>query len=94
MLKKKASCDKIILIEEIIMKRKLGLLADCITTQEPWKTLRLMKEVGFETFFTLYYDDDTLENLRNTANELDMEFEFIQNYIKNLSNLFFQKSSK
>ena len=59
------------------MDRKLGFYVNCINSAKPWETLRVGKSLGFQTFFTTDYDDETLSKLKNTADELDMQFEFI-----------------
>lgn len=59
------------------MDRKLGLYLGCIKTDKQWETLRVANSIGFKSFFTGLYDDQSLEMLKSTADELGMEFEFI-----------------
>ena len=59
------------------MDRKIGLYLGCINSQKQLETLNEIKEIGFNSFFTCLYDDDSLEKLKKTTDETKMTFEFI-----------------
>ncbi len=59
------------------MKRKLGIVSDCIIKESPIVTLDRIKEIGFEAFFTGYIDIETVSALKNKAEKLGLDFEFI-----------------
>ena len=58
-------------------KRKLGIIADCIIEKDPVSTLELIKEAGFDCFFTHYTDEKIVAALKAKADQLGLEFEFI-----------------
>ena len=47
------------------MKRKLGIISDCMRGQDPVETLDKIKEIGFDSFFTGRIDVETVSKLRN-----------------------------
>lgn len=60
-----------------LFKRKLGVVADCIRENNPVDTLTLIKDAGFESFFTRETDGKTVAALKNKAEQLGLDFEFI-----------------
>lgn len=58
-------------------KRKVGIIADCIINKNPVSSLKLIKETGFDCFFTHYTDEETVASLRQEADRLGLIFEFI-----------------
>ena len=59
------------------MKRKLGIVCDCIKGNNPIDTLDYLKGVGFECFFSDVYDIKTVSALQNKAVKLGLEYQFI-----------------
>ncbi len=59
------------------MKRKLGILANCICGENPVQTLEKIKSHGFESFFSADYDEKTVLALQEKAQELGLDYEFI-----------------
>lgn len=57
--------------------RKLGIIADCIQNQPPETNLPLLKEVGFDCFFTHHTDEATIRRLKKESENLRLDFEFI-----------------
>lgn len=60
-----------------MISRKLGIIADCIKNQTPETNLPLIKEVGFDCFFTHRTDENTIRLLKRESERLGLEFEFI-----------------
>lgn len=58
-------------------ERKLGIVADCIRKNNPVDTLAIIKDAGFESFFTRKTDEKTAAALKNTAKKLGLDFAFI-----------------
>lgn len=59
------------------MRRKLGINIDCIPNQDPVQTLIKAKQLGFHSFFTPLYSLEKTIEIKNKADELGMDFEFI-----------------
>ena len=70
------------------MKRKSGINVDCINRDRPFDNLKAIKEAGFESFFTLCYDDFTLQKLVDGAKEYGLDFEFIHSPWKNINSIW------
>ena len=54
------------------IKRKLGITCDCIQGQSQTETLKMIKEVGFESFFTNAYTEESVAPIKRTADELGL----------------------
>lgn len=59
------------------MKRRLGITCDCIMQNNPVDTLDLIKDVGFDCFFAEREDMKTVSAIKNKAEKLSLDFEFI-----------------
>ncbi len=59
------------------MKRKLGIVAECIIDNSPVDNLDLIKGEGFESFFSKSTDAKTIFALKNKAEKLGLDFDFI-----------------
>lgn len=59
------------------MKRKLGIMCECIEGMDPLHTLDLIKAAGFDSFFTNIYDVETTRELKAKADALGLTYEFI-----------------
>ena len=60
-----------------MIKRKLGIIADCIINSNPVSTLSLIKAAGFDCFFTHHTDEETIASLKAEGDRLGLEFEFV-----------------
>lgn len=60
-----------------MIKRKLGIIADCIINNDPVSSLKLIKEAGFDCFFTHHTDAETVAALKCEGDKLGLEFEFV-----------------
>lgn len=54
------------------IKRKFGVTCDCIQGAPQTETLRMMKEVGFEAFFTGAYTDERVAPMKKVGDELGL----------------------
>ena len=61
----------------VMQKRKLGIIADCIINQSPVSTLKIIKDAGFDCFFTHHTDEPTIAALKQESDALGLQFEFI-----------------
>lgn len=59
------------------MKRKLGILANCLDGVKAADALEKIKAAGFETFFTGDYKSDTVAEIKARADALGLTYEFI-----------------
>lgn len=59
------------------MERKLGINANCLHDLTELEALPLIKEAGFENFFTGAYRREDVAVLKETADKLDLTYEFI-----------------
>ena len=59
------------------MQRKFGILANCIVGEDPVQTLDKIKAHGFESFFSIDYDEKTVLALQEKAQKLGLVYEFI-----------------
>ncbi len=60
-----------------MIKRKLGIIADCIIDKDPVSSLKLIKEAGFDCFFTHHTNAETVSALKKEGDRLGLEFEFV-----------------
>ena len=59
------------------MKRKLGIVCDCIKNNQPVENLKIMKEVGFDCFFSDKHDIESVSAIKNQAIKLGLDYQFI-----------------
>ena len=59
------------------MKRKLGIMANCLAGVRAVDALEKIKAAGFETFFTGNYKGDDVAEIKKQADKLGLEYEFI-----------------
>ena len=59
------------------MKRKLGIVCDCVKALDPVDTLDLLKDVGFDCFFSDKYDIKSVSALKNKAEKIGLDYQFI-----------------
>ena len=52
------------------MKRKLGITCDCITQNDPLVNLDIIKNTGFDCFFTEHGDMNTVSAIKEKADKL------------------------
>lgn len=72
------------------MKRKLGIISDCITGENPVSTLDKIKEAGFDCFFTGYTDSETVKALKEKADVLGLEFQFIHAPFRGINSMWLE----
>lgn len=72
------------------MKRKLGIITDCIAEMNPLDTLDLIKSTGFDSFFTGKIDIDTVRALKKKGDALGLDFEFIHAPFKNINSMWLE----
>ncbi|MBQ8850284.1 MAG: sugar phosphate isomerase/epimerase [Clostridia bacterium] len=70
------------------MKRKLGILSECLVGEDPTKTLEKIKKAGFDCFFTGTQDQEKAAELVAKAKELDMTCDFIHAPYKGINNMW------
>lgn len=59
------------------MKRKIGIVCNCIAGEDPSVTLQRIKKIGFDSFFSDNTDLETVRRLKECADGLGLEYEFI-----------------
>ncbi|MBR6773486.1 MAG: sugar phosphate isomerase/epimerase [Clostridia bacterium] len=59
------------------MLRKKGIVCDCIAGANPIDTLEIIKEVGFDSFFTGVIEEEKVLEIVNRGKALGLECEFL-----------------
>jgi len=59
------------------MKRKLGIVCECITSNNPVDNLDIIKDAGFDCFFSDCTDIKSVSALKNKAEKLGLVYEFM-----------------
>ncbi len=59
------------------MKRKFGIVVECIKNEDPVISLERIKNAGFDCFFSDTFDKSGVERIFNKAQQLGLEYEFI-----------------
>ncbi len=70
------------------MKRKLGIITECISGMSSLDALTLAHNAGFEAFFTGEIDNDTVAALKKKGDEYGMDFEFIHAPFTNINTMW------
>ena len=60
-----------------MQKRKLGIICECIQGEDALITLERMKNAGFECFFSGAIQEERVRALKEKADSLGLEFQFI-----------------
>ena len=68
--------------------RRLGVMAECISGKPGIETLDIIREVGFDCYFTGNTDPKQVEALVKRGNELSMPCEFIHAPFKNINDMW------
>ncbi len=72
------------------MKRKLGIVCDCIRDMDALDTLDIIKDVGFDSFFTGIINCEKVKQIKSKADKLGLDFEFIHAPFKNINNMWLE----
>lgn len=75
------------------MKRKLGIISECIGEISPLENLDKIKSVGFDSFFTGIIDVETVRSLKEKGDALGLDFEFIHAPFKNINSMWLEGDS-
>ncbi len=75
------------------MKRKLGIIANCLCDIDTVDTLDKIKAAGFETFFTGEYQNDDVAKIQARAKELGLTYEFIHAPFYSINEMWMPGSS-
>ena len=59
------------------MQRQLGIHSGCIQNADPAQTLSIIKDAGFDCFFSDRYDEKSVSKQKNQAVKLGLDFSFI-----------------
>ena len=70
------------------MKRKLGINADCVRTQSVISNLDIIKETGFDSFFTGSRLTEGIGQIRKKADELGLCYEFLHAPFDGINNMW------
>ncbi len=70
------------------MKRKLGIITECISGMSSTDALELAHKTGFEAFFTGEIDPKTVSDLRKKGDKYKMDFEFIHAPFGGINNMW------
>ena len=74
------------------MNNLLGINSDCIKdgvkTQPETQTLNLIKEIGFNCFFTSLFHENEVEELKNKADKLGLKLTYIHAPFKGVNTLW------
>ena len=70
------------------MRRKIGINCECITGENPINTIDKIKEIGFDSFFSVKYKIEEVGALKNKSEKLGLNFEFIHSPFKNINTMW------
>ena len=70
------------------MERKLGIIANCLKGVPAIDALEKIKAAGFETFFTGEYKDKEVGAIKEKADKLGLEYEFIHAPFHNINEMW------
>ena len=70
------------------MKRKLGIIVECLKNTDSLHTLELVKEAGFDCFFTGSQSSERVAELVRKGQELGLTCEFIHAPFKNINSMW------
>ncbi len=73
-----------------MIKRKLGIVCDCIKDESPLITLERIKAIGFDCFFSGAYTDSNVKALKEKSDSLGLEYEFIHAPFKNINSMWLE----
>ena len=59
------------------MNRKLGIVCECVGANSPVQNLNLLKDVGFECFFSDSHKIQDVSAIKNQAVKLGLDYQFI-----------------
>lgn len=76
-----------------MIKRKLGINSDCIIGANPVETLKIIKDTGFESFFTLAFEEKEIGAQQEIAQKLGLYFEFIHAPFHDINTLWAEGES-
>ena len=74
------------------MERRLGVIAGCLAGIKPVDSLKYLKDAGFDCFFSGSYKLADVSALKNEADKLGLDFEFIHakwRYVDHLGGSFY-----
>ena len=74
------------------MDRKFGLVCNCVEGTEE-VSLELLKKYGFSCFFSDAYDLETMYKLREKADELGLEYEFVHGPFKGINDMWLSEET-
>ncbi len=70
------------------MKRALGIICDCIEDRDTLENLELIKEAGFDSFFSNEFSVKRAVRLKEKADTLGLDYEFIHGPYKNINTMW------
>lgn len=70
------------------MRRKIGINSECINNENPINTIEKIKNIGFDSFFSVKYKREEVEKLKNKGDALGLDFEFIHAPFKEINSLW------
>ena len=70
------------------MKRRLGIMAECLEGVLPYDALDEIKEAGFEAFFTNEYRLDEVKRIKKKADLLGLSYDFIHAPFHNINEMW------
>lgn len=70
------------------MKRKLGIMAECLEGVTPYDALDKIKEAGFDSFFTNEYRYDEVKRIKEKADTLMLSYDFIHAPFHNINQMW------
>ena len=70
------------------MKRKLGIVCNCIRGEDPVETLEKIKAAGFDCFFSGTAAVDKIAALKKRGDELGLEYEFVHAPFSGINNMW------
>ena len=70
------------------MKRKLGIVSECLVGEDSVSSLEKIKKAGFDCFFTNRCDLESVSSLVKKADELGLTCDFIHAPFAGINNMW------
>lgn len=72
------------------MKRKLGIVCECVRGIDTLDALDIIKEVGFDSIFTGAINCEKVRQIKEKADKLGLDVDFIHAPFKNINNMWLE----
>ena len=73
-----------------MIKRKLGIVLECVSGIDKLETLEIIKKTGFESTFTGEIDCERVKAIKQKADSIGIDLEFIHAPFDNINSMWLE----